>query len=349
MILDSVDELMSALKKREERKYVWGVGFYGKMLGYVIDSNELEWDGYFDNFVLEDNTLSKPILSPDNIKSNAFYILSMSAWHAVYDQLSKAGVGAESIACLSENVFKEIERLNGYTSEMEKKIYDLKDIYSGQSCFIVGNGPSLRISDLDKIQNQNIKSFGCNGIWSVFGKTKWRPNFYFMSDVFAIRTHVGNESLLSVLKEECDGVFLRCGLETNKLLKDNIYLFNQIYSSDDKDISFSNNCEKLVYIGYTVTYVMIQMAIYMGFSTIYLLGIDHFYSTEINNGIIELKDCEDHATFLNEGKDVYDIYHTTKAYQSAKQYADDNGITIINATRGGKLEVFARENFDLII
>ena len=36
----------------------------------------------------------------------------------------------------------------------------------------------------------------------------------------------------------------------------------------------------------------------------------------------------------------------TMAYESFKNYADDNGIIVKNATRGGKLEVFERTDFD---
>ena len=34
------------------------------------------------------------------------------------------------------------------------------------------------------------------------------------------------------------------------------------------------------------------------------------------------------------------------AYQAAREYADRHGIKIYNATRGGKLEVFERVDFD---
>ena len=36
-------------------------------------------------------------------------------------------------------------------------------------------------------------------------------------------------------------------------------------------------------------------------------------------------------------------------YKAAKQYADLHGIRICNATRGGKLEIFERVDFDLFI
>jgi hypothetical protein len=50
-------------------------------------------------------------------------------------------------------------------------------------------------------------------------------------------------------------------------------------------------------------------------------------------------DPEDFNSLLSVDK-------TTKAYQSAKAYADAHGIKVYNATRGGKLEVFERVDFD---
>ena len=36
----------------------------------------------------------------------------------------------------------------------------------------------------------------------------------------------------------------------------------------------------------------------------------------------------------------------TKAYEAFRRYADENGIKVKNATRGGKLEIFERVDFD---
>ena len=40
---------------------------------------------------------------------------------------------------------------------------------------------------------------------------------------------------------------------------------------------------------------------------------------------------------------------TTYSYITAKKYADTHGIRILNATRGGELEVFDRVNLDEVI
>ena len=37
---------------------------------------------------------------------------------------------------------------------------------------------------------------------------------------------------------------------------------------------------------------------------------------------------------------------TEMAYQAAEKYAEEHGIKIYNATRGGRLEVFERVDFD---
>ena len=41
--------------------------------------------------------------------------------------------------------------------------------------------------------------------------------------------------------------------------------------------------------------------------------------------------------------------NVTKAYISAKRYADEHDIKIYNTTRGGKLEVFERLEFDKVL
>ena len=42
--------------------------------------------------------------------------------------------------------------------------------------FIVGNGPSLRNTNLDKLIGE--VSFGCNNVHLIYKQTKWRPTHY---------------------------------------------------------------------------------------------------------------------------------------------------------------------------
>lgn len=126
-------------------------------------------------------------------------------------------------------------------------------------------------------------------------------------------------------------------------LKDipNAYEVNSIHQKDD--FKFSEDIEKYVYSGLTVTYNMIQMAMYMGFSEIYLLGIDFSFS-----GMSENKGnhfCEEYSKNTKMKGSFY-AEESLKAYTAAEEISYKRGVRIYNATRGGKLEVFERKNFD---
>ena len=87
---------------------------------------------------------------------------------------------------------------------------------------------------------------------------------------------------------------------------------------------------------------MIQMAVYMGFKEIYLLGCDCNYEDDpkkryfVSHGVLD-------PTY-KEAKN-----RMCASYSVAKKYAEKHGIKIYNATRGGMLETFERVNLDQIL
>ena len=57
---------------------------------------------------------------------------------------------------------------------------NLKDIHKGKRGFVIGNGPSLKIEDLDNLNNEI--TIASNKIYLAFEETKWRPKFYTVAD-----------------------------------------------------------------------------------------------------------------------------------------------------------------------
>lgn len=61
---------------------------------------------------------------------------------------------------------------------------------TGDTAFVIGNGPSLRVQDLTAIHNSGLPSFACNRIHEkpkgesrgMYAHTPWRPTAYFLSD-----------------------------------------------------------------------------------------------------------------------------------------------------------------------
>lgn len=232
------------------------------------------------------------------------------------------------------DLFNEIKLMQWKEFEYLKKY---KGKYNGERCFLIGNGPSLTEKDLDKIYEHKVKSIGCNKIYKIFEKTKWRPEYCIISDSIVI------EEEKSKFSNECK-YFMRkvANLEPVDI---NVELYYANYENFYPQYpSFSDDITKGVYTGRTVMYDTLQIAMYMGFKEIYLLGVDfswgedgrdtHFCNDYGNDGLI--KDAMHYKDELRH------------AYISAKNYADSHGIKIYNATRGGYLDVFERVDFDKI-
>lgn len=224
----------------------------------------------------------------------------------------------------------------------KEKLRSLKNVNSGKRCFIIGNGPSLTPEDLDKLKYE--LSFASNSIYKIFDRTDWRPTYYCATDHKMIK--IIKKEIISKIKGE---MFIGiCDFRYNPRIPGAKYvkmIVEEVYPQMPK---FSENILNGCYEGRTVTYTAIQIAVYMGFKEIYLLGIDHNYSAVLNpdGTITNMSEVNDHFSDDYKTPVIPALYKTTLAYQAAKNYADTHGIKIYNATRGGKLEVFERVDFD---
>ncbi len=211
--------------------------------------------------------------------------------------------------------------------------------HKNESCFIVANGPSLTISDLDCLHKNKIFSFGMNKIYLAFEQTKWRPNCYAAQDSFFIEDYAKDISNLNL-----DSIYIGDTSKTAQKLFakynfNSFETFHVLMSDFCTNIldDFSEDAAWGVYGGTTIAYTCLQFAIYMGFKNIYLLGVDMNYAA---TGTI--------GNHFYKEEDIYTSYNPfntelwNSAFNKAKDIAQSRGIKIYNATRGGKLEVFER-------
>ncbi|MCI8516245.1 MAG: DUF115 domain-containing protein [Hungatella sp.] len=227
-----------------------------------------------------------------------------------------------------------------YTDEIRK----LKDSKKGKRCFVIGNGPSLTVQDLERLKEEDC--FTANRIFKIFPETSWRPDYYAVDDWHGISSAEANQ--LEIPHIFFGDYFFRKHKITNK----NALVFYGHRTLDLKleSFGFSDDMAKEIYIGATVTFVNLQIAAYMGYKEIYLLGIDHSFPYEIDSsGKVVRNNAVNRSHFFKDTgatKIIGNIEGMTNAYLTAKNYADKHGIQIYNATRGGKLEVFQRVDFD---
>ncbi|WP_163192837.1 6-hydroxymethylpterin diphosphokinase MptE-like protein [Clostridium thermarum] len=219
----------------------------------------------------------------------------------------------------------------------DKRIEKLKNTQKGKRCFIVGNGPSLTISDLELLKNEDC--FASNLIFKLFDKTTWRPTYYFIQDRYA-DTGDNLDKMNVKYMFIGDYYWRKRGINNPKAL-----CIHTARNFDKNNVCFSTDIAKQIISHHTITYTMIQAAVYMGYREIYLLGMDHSYTLTYDSKgkIIENKEIISHVFEDKNPKEVIaNIEGMNQAYIAARNFAEKNNIKIYNVTRGGKLEWFPR-------
>jgi len=226
----------------------------------------------------------------------------------------------------------------------------LKDSYKGRRGFVIGNGPSLRMSDLDRLQREI--TIASNKIYLAFSETAWRPTYYTVGDLLAAK------KVADQVHEYFDIVHVPIDIGV-KFQDCRTYYWKSLMAPKrhpDSTVMFSDDATQGFYGGYSITYQNLQLAVHMGLNPIYLLGCDHNYKGEIDKrkvGSIRAGDVQNH--FIKGYREVGEIVNTapidrlTLAYHHARAWGDANGVNILNATRGGELEVFERVEFDQVV
>lgn len=245
---------------------------------------------------------------------------------------------------LNLNFSGELYDIYKKTNSLHPELIAYKDKHRGERCFIIGNGPSLKSDDLDKIDKNGDISFASNRIFYIFENTQWRPTYY--TTIENKRLGIDTDRLVELV----GGTLFFADYYYTDLQHDNrinyFSMINRIYENTVP--LFSDDITKGVASGRTVTYAMIQIACYMGFSEIYLLGVDFTWGENGSDTHFCKNYEDDRESMIQRTQAVLDKQEICNAYYEARRYSEQCGIKIYNATRGGKLNVFERIDFDTL-
>ena len=212
-------------------------------------------------------------------------------------------------------------------SDNPKKIESLKGLYKGSRCFIIGNGPSLSIEDMTLIRNEY--TFASNYIIDYLEKFRFKPEFYFIQDYNYLQDLSITQKVRTRIINSKTKLFVPFNLKHNFLDIDSKSIYNFFLSKPKiRKRSFSFKADEIINDGWTVSYSMVQFAIYMGFNQIYLIGMDntsgnHFYENKKSNSEVPL------------------LQDMSWKHLSKLRVAN---VSIINVSRGGKLDYFKRQD-----
>ncbi|PLX70669.1 MAG: hypothetical protein C0602_03930 [Denitrovibrio sp.] len=230
-----------------------------------------------------------------------------------------------------------------------QRLVSYKNKHKGERCFIIGNGPSLQMDDLDKIAGELC--FASNKIYLAFESTIWRPTYLCVEDLLVSKQNSDILNEISIPK------FLE--KETLKYLdgsEASIYEFK--HDSDNKN--FSRDITHGMVLGYSIVCSQIQMAYYMGFSEIYLLGVDFSFTFSpdekgtIFNNIKYYEHDNNNNHFSENYREKGEIWThpNLDAQYEFYDYVQNNVVSdsfkIYNASRKTKLDVFPLVDFDIL-
>ena len=240
-----------------------------------------------------------------------------------------------------------------YNSSMKK----LRDKFKGKRAFIIGNGPSLNKHDLSLLKEEY--TFGVNGIFYKTKELGFKPTFYVVED-----RHVMEENIDEINKFDCEYKFFP--KDYKKMIRNtkncNFFTMDKGYYHKLSPYfcipRFSADASHKIYCGQSVTMINLQLAYYLGFTEVYLIGMDHSYvipnSAKIDGETIESMDDDPnhfHPDYFGKGKKWHDPHldRVERTYQYFKLVYEAKDRKIYNATVGGNLEVFERKSFESLL
>jgi len=227
--------------------------------------------------------------------------------------------------------------------ESNRRLRAYQDKFIGKRCFIIGNGPSLKNTDLSLIRDEI--TFGMNRVYLAFNEWGFHTSYLV--------------SVNDLVIEQCWDDFRDLSLpkffswRSRKLLypegkpDEKTHFLDTTYTGQ----RFTHQLGSRFWEGGTVTYVCLQLAFCMGFQEVYLIGVDHNFETkgEANKTVISTGEDLNHFSPEYFGKgfrwQLPDLDTSEIAYRLADSVYRQSGRQIIDATVGGKLNVFPKVDY----
>jgi len=221
---------------------------------------------------------------------------------------------------------------------IRRRLEAFQGLHRGERCFILGNGPSLAVTDLEPLRKEF--TFGLNRVFVGLGRMGFRPTYYVSIDELVARQSADEITRLPMPK------FVNWALRDRFDPGDGVLWLHETFRPH-----FSVDLCKGLWGGSTATYAALQVAYYMGFSQVLLVGVDHSYTQAgtPHETVVSRGNDPDHfhPDYYPSGFRWHrpDVRTAEAAYRMAKKAYECGGREILDATVGGKLSVFRKVDY----
>lgn len=269
--------------------------------------------------------------------------------------LSGIGYGFKQTAKLFSNL-AELASTKVPLSPIEKKLliknHIFKNTNKGHRCFVIGNGPSLNKQDLSLLSNEI--TIVVNAFWKNNIVGKWQPTYYCFTDPILFNGSIQAKDFFRNLQQKINSsiflapIFAKNIIENQKLLPPEkvYYVVNRGKLSES--LNYNIDLTKSIPGVINVIELGIMWAIYMGFSQIYLIGLDHSWLSHKGTDKYFYRDTIENSSKVHYEHILKCVLELWRGYETILKIASNKNINIINATEGGFLDVFERVNYESI-
>lgn len=237
-------------------------------------------------------------------------------------------------------------------SKSRNFLNEYKGKFKGKRCFVIGNGPSLNEMDLNLMKNDFV--FASNSFYLKFPDLNFCPQFISVEDHLVAEDNKKEFFELKGIKK-----FYPLDLRKTLKLDDEAFYINlkraKISTSSNNFPPFSNLGENQFYWGGTVLYMNLQLAAHMGFSEIYLIGVDLTYSIPkdiVQEGSVLISQSDDpnhfDARYFGKGKRWHlpEVDRMQQSFTKAYEELAKLDIRLVNSTVEGNLKVIPRVDYN---
>lgn len=238
------------------------------------------------------------------------------------------------------NLWRWIEQQDWRYRASMRRIQKFRNKHAGQRCFIIGNGPSLKQTDMTLLKDE--VTFGLNRIYMNFDKMGFETTYHVCVNELVVEQCAHEISQLKMPKFS--------GWHCRDLIPftDDMHF---LWTRSGLRSWFFTDLTEGCWEGSTVTMVALQIAFYMGFKEVILIGVDHSYKFEgqPHAAVVSTGDDPNHFNDQYFGKGfrwhLPDLEGSEMSYRVADFVYRQHGRRVIDATIGGKLQVFPKVDY----
>lgn len=221
-----------------------------------------------------------------------------------------------------------------------RRLRKLKDLHRGQRVFIIGNGPSLRQTDMSRLRNEF--TIGMNRIFLMFPELGFETTYLCSVNDLVIEQSAAELQALNIPR------FVSWRSRRWLRPDDHLYFLHTTYTGP----KFSTDLTGRLWEGATVTNIALQVAFYLGFQEAILIGVDHNFVTQgkPNTTVTSQGDDPNHFSPAYFGKgfrwQLPDLETSERGYRMAREVYEAAGRRVVDATIGGKLTIFPKVDYN---